>query len=540
MNLTSQYKIIGFSGITTSSYYFWLSSSFLIDYNQFVFQNIFLLLFSIIFFYFSFYLLKKIFSQNIIFTKIINILLTTWILVITIKTLFYLTNFTTLPEFINDILNFDNLNENKLVNRLIIFTIPYIFILLFIILTKKYISKVQLFLSSLGFVLILLITFNIISEIIFKYNIQKFPTQNNLAVNHSNKKVIWIVFDEFDPEIAFSKENIKIMKNFKKVRDNSINVSNYFSTAKNTLYAMSSTLINRPIEKLFIKKRIIFIDDGQEVTPFVYKNTLFKKLQNKGFNFKILSSVFPYCYHLQLNYDQCISISMSEYSKFNSQFYAGCFHVFSPLKKFKRFLELSKSNEKIINNDYILTQDTETILKLKPKIKQDQLTKFDEGIITFEHFNEALSSDKNLVFLHIFLPHLGEEGDNFSQKIFETKVSGYKNQYLLNLKSTDLVLGKILNSIDKLVDDKHLLILSSDHWFRNKDLTTDKSYPALLLLKINNENQYFLNNKKISSTSINEIIHHFLDGNVDTHSKLNQLLNLQKFFKPFSYKGSNF
>ena len=144
------------------------------------------------------------------------------------------------------------------------------------------------------------------------------------------------------------------------------------------------------------------------------------------------------------------------------------------------------------------------------------------------------------VLYHIFLPHLGKEGDNFSQKIFETNVSGYENQYLLNLKATDLVLGKILNNIDKLVDDKHLLILSSDHWFRNKDLTTDKSYPALLLLKISNENQYLLNNKKISSTSINEIIHHFLDSNVDTHNKLNQLLNVQKFFKPFSYKGSNF
>ena len=537
MNLTSQYKIIGFSGITTSSYYFWLSSSFLIDYNQFIFQNIFLLFFSIVFFYFSFHFLKKFFLQNIFFTEIINILITTWVLVITIKTLFYLANVTTLPDFIRDnVLSY----EESLFNRLIVFTIPYIFTLLFIILSKKYISKVQLLISSLGFVLIFLITFNIISEIIFKYNIQKFPTQNNLATNHLNKKVIWIIFDEFDPEIAFSKKNKKIMKNFNKIKDDSIYVPNYFSTAKNTLYAMSSTLINKPIEKLFIKKRIIFIDDGQGVTPFVYKNSLFKKLQNKGFNFKILSSVFPYCYHLQLNYDQCISISMSGYSKFNPQFYAGCLHVFSPLKKFNRFLELSKNNEKITKNDFILTQDTETILNLKPKIKEEQLTKFDEGVITFEHFNEALSSNKNLVFLHIFLPHLGKEGDNFSQKIFETNVSGYENQYLLNLKATDLVLGKILNNIDKLVDDKHLLILSSDHWFRNKDLTTDKSYPALLLLKISNENQYLLNNKKISSTSINEIIHHFLDSNVDTHNKLNQLLNVQKFFKPFSYKGSNF
>ena len=33
---------------------------------------------------------------------------------------------------------------------------------------------------------------------------------------------------------------------------------------------------------------------------------------------------------------------------------------------------------------------------------------------------------------------------------------------------------------------------------------------------------------------------YFLDSNVDTHNKLNQLLNVQKFFKPFSYKGSNF
>ena len=539
MKLSSKKTIIGLSGITTGSYYFWLSSSNLISYNHFLIQNAFLFAFSLISLgFFFFFIDKKIFNQNVKF--IINILIATWIIVISIKTLFYLSNVTTLPKVINNFLNFDTLNASLLIKRLIIFFVPYLSVFLLLLIFKKFLEKIFLFLSFLGIVLILLINFEIVSEILFKNNIEKINNVQSVKQNNSNKKVIWIIFDEFDPEIAFKNENMNMMDNFKNIKDKGVFVTNFYSTAKNTLYAMTSTLIGKPIKKLWVKKRVIFVDDGKKQTPFVYKNTLFKELKDSGLSFKILSSVFPYCYHLKLEREECISISMSDYSKFKNSFYAGTLHVFSPLKKINRFLDLAQINKTKNHRSFEIVDDEDIIKNLEPKIRENEINKFDEGIITFNDFNEALSSEKNLIFLHIFLPHLGKEGDNFSKRIFEVDTLDPMNQYLLNLKSTNIILGKIMNSINKFNDDKTLIVLSSDHWYRLKDTTTAKNYPSLLLLKINDESQSFINQKKITSISINNIIKQFLNEKIDTHDDIDKFLLNEKFFEPYSYVGNKF
>ena len=90
------------------------------------------------------------------------------------------------------------------------------------------------------------------------------------------------------------------MKNFNNFKNLSVYFPNFYSTAKNTLYSMTSQLLGKPIKNLKVKKRIILVDDGKELTSFSFKNTIFYDLNKKGYTFKILSSVFPYCYHLNL------------------------------------------------------------------------------------------------------------------------------------------------------------------------------------------------------------------------------------------------
>lgn len=540
MTLSTKKTIIGFSGITTASYYFWLSNSLLISYSHFLIQTFFLFILSLSLLGTFFIFIDNKISNNSI-KSFLSILVVTWITVISIKTLFYLTNITTLPDLINSFLNFERLNNNLLLKRLIIFFIPYASIFLLIIFFKKFIFKIILFISFLGIVFILLINFEIFSEILFKKKIQNITkVPENLQSNYSNRKVIWIIFDEFDPQIAFAKENSLMMDNFKSVKESSIFFPNFYATSKNTLYTMTSTLIGKPIKNLSVYKRVIFIDDGESKTPFIYKNTLFKDLKDNGFNFKILSSAFPYCYHLKLEKDECISINMAEYSKFQDKFYAGAFHVFSPLKKINRFAELEHINKSKNERGFGKIKDVSNLKSIKPKITESDLKKFDEGIITFDDFNEALSSNKNLIFLHIFLPHTGKEGDNYSKKIFDINPSDNLSQYLLNLQSANIILGKILNNISGKVNNKTLIILNSDHWYRQKDTTTSKAYPSLLLLKINDEKQYYENQQKISSISINKIIKEFLNENIGSHSDINKLLLNEPFFEPYSYIGNKF
>ena len=534
--------IFGFSGITPASYFYWLNSSLLLDYKAYLIQVFVLLIFSLFFFGSAIFLIEKIGSKNKIIFKFFNLIFTTWIIVVAIKTIFYLSNFTTLPELITSILNIKKSEGNELINRTIIFSIPYIFIFFIVFIFANFIEKIKIFFSFLGIVLIFLLTFNIASEILFKHKIHKLNADNIGNIKKGNdKKIIWVVFDEFDPQIAFNKNNYEIMKNFNNFKNLSVYFPNFYSTAKNTLYSMTSTLLGKPIKNLKVKKRIILVDDGKELTSFSFKNTIFYDLNKKGYTFKILSSVFPYCYHLNLPKEDCLSIDMSDYSKFNSDKFAGVIFVFSPLKKFKRFIDLNKSNNlKEEKSKLNFINDINEIKNLEPTIKISEIKKFDDGILNFSNFENAIKSDKNFIFLHIVLPHTGKEGENFSKKIFQAETSGYLNRYVLNLKSADIILGKIISVINKHSTNNNLVILSSDHWFRNKDRTTSKSYPSLLLLKLIEDNENIVMDNKISSASINSLINNYIDGDLNSNLDLANFMKNQPFYETYSYTGDDF
>ena len=88
--------------------------------------------------------------------------------------------------------------------------------------------------------------------------------------------------------------------------------------------------------------------------------------------------------------------------------------------------------------------------------------------------------NKNLTFIHLFPPHTTGHGDlqggDFAQEIFKinTTLDGRGiglGSYVLNLKLADLLLNKILKNL-KEVDKNLMIILSSDHWYRDKDKRT--------------------------------------------------------------------
>ena len=60
------------------------------------------------------------------------------------------------------------------------------------------------------------------------YNYEKVDL--NSYNNSSQKKVIWMVLDEFDPSIAFT--NINQLINFEKLKENSILLENSYSPFK--------------------------------------------------------------------------------------------------------------------------------------------------------------------------------------------------------------------------------------------------------------------------------------------------------------------
>ena len=85
-----------------------------------------------------------------------------------------------------------------------------------------------------------------------------------------------------------------------------------------------------------------------------------------------------------------------------------------------------------------------------------------------------------------------------------------------------------------------MVILSSDHWFRNKDRTTSKSYPSLLLLKLIEDNENIVMDNKISSASINSLINNYIDGDLNSNLDLANFMKNQPFYETYSYTGDDF
>ena len=84
--------------------------------------------------------------------------------------------------------------------------------------------------------------------------------------------------------------------------------------------------------------------------------------------------------------------------------------------------------------------------------------------INFLDFEEYVNNEFNLIFFHLFIPHTETISSDYIKKKFgNIQTTNDDEEYLLNLKFTDFIIGNILEKINKSVNKDILLILSSDH-----------------------------------------------------------------------------
>jgi hypothetical protein len=97
--------------------------------------------------------------------------------------------------------------------------------------------------------------------------------------------------------------------------------------------------------------------------------------------------------------------------------------------------------------------------------------------------------------------------------------------YILNLKFVDLVLNKIMNILKNYEDQEILLILSSDHWFREARNTDNAdAYSVLFFAKILNDKTSAKSSKKTSTIYIQELIYKYLTKEISNHAQIKEFL----------------
>ncbi len=554
-NLNNYSSIFSLSFILTGNYVFWSNSFLYKPLFNILIESLFLLIFSFILIIlvikiFSFFSKVNLNKEIILFLELIFFC---WLITQAIKGFFFLANAETLPQFISSTFSLVTRGDVELQNRIVIFTIPYFLVFISLFLVRNNLNKVIRMCVSIGYIFLITSLF-IFYERYTSFASKPIKVSQNIDLKYINKdkKVIWFVFDGFDPLIAFDNEELSPdLNTFSNLRKSSFEHKNAYPPSKYTSVSMPSMLIGEhPIGSNVIKNYKIHLNTNSGLIPFDFENTIFGQFKKLGLTSAIFSNVFPYCVFMP-EVNNCLSPTDQDDSPPEYFWYNGISFIYSIKNKFDLFSRLinkKKNLEKMEKNKnklkYEYVSDINILKKISPKIDMEKLDFFDGRDCCKEAFSYSdikfhmENLDKNLTFIHLFPPHTTGENNDFAESVYEvsTTLDGRAKglgSYILNLKLTDLLLNKILKNLKEKDKKDLMIILSSDHWYRDKDKRTRRSYPALFIVKIYGDNSKLVMTKNSSLYNVKDLIMNFFENRISSHSEIKDFFERKDFFKTF-------
>jgi hypothetical protein len=301
-----------------------------------------------------------------------------------------------------------------------------------------------------------------------------FVDQEEMA---QRRKVVFIVFDEFDPAVAFSKkEDTNPLENFSKLIDSSFYARNALPPAKLTVESIPAMMLGKETQGNSYDQRFnLYVKTGpNEKIEFNQKNSLFGKVPGGPSAMSILGFYHPYCKIYQAA--DCVSFPRSKFSNPESW----------------RFWDSLGDNEYITK-------------------------------MQLEHLPSFVSlKSRQLIYLHLNIPHLGA---SYAAKTFHVPEPSTPNErYSLNLALSDQVLGSIMDTLKRSTakDEEVLMIVCSDHWFRAHSPARDESkgLPALMVVKLLSDDKGIRFDKTVSTHHLTTLAIDFLNGEIKTHADI--------------------
>jgi len=491
--------ITGFSLIIAENYFFLWNKRFLIHPSYLFLNTLFLFFFSLIFFSLILNLIDNVSNHKK--KEFLLIIILSFIMVKLIQTNLFYSETTTLSII------FEKLFSYFISNTLSILFLkkitPYFVVFLIIYFLKNKIIFIQRFIFSFSIIFLLIMIY---STSLRYLNYDKIELKS--FNSSSEKKVVWIILDEFDPSLAFNDKNKLV--NFDLFKEKSLFLSNSYSPASHTLESIPSIFMSRDVKEIkYLDNKIYLTDNLQnKEIIFNFSNTFLSDLNQNNFNFNLYSEVLPYCFILGLE-KNC-----EENKNRFSNYFDGILSSFTPLTY------IDKLNEKLIKFE---KYDLKNIQKVNEKYKIDKNFILSEKLkFNIENLERELKSDINFTFIHLFLPKEDVEESKYVKKFYNLNSNKDYENYLMMLNYTDLIIKGINELIDKFSDKDIMLIVSSDHWYRK--LSVDIK-PSLFILKIFKDDNKIVNNKKIMNIFIPNLILKYLNDEINNHSEINNYIN---------------
>ncbi len=380
-----------------------------------------------------------------------------------------------------------------------------IFIGFFIcLLFKKKIYSIQKFIFIFLTILILLISFRLFNFYLNndnqfnpKNDFQNFNVKENQQENNTYKKIFLLVFDEFD--YAYLDKQLNLLPNLKKIYETSYVNKNFYSPAEYTIDSIPSILTGSSFKKRVTNKgQLSIITEQDKKINFNFENSIFNLTnKDKKISASIYGDTHPYCRVFKAI--NCYDRYQFKKERLNIfKFIQIFFHVsyLEKILKIKPFFRGFKSNFKLIP------------------------IKFSYGVnkIMYDNSNNFINSDTDIIFVHYPYPKISDEynADNFIEIKDKNK---NLNKYEKNLLIVD---STIQNIFYDLLDYKgSLMIITTDHWLRDKKFMINDKKKIVFLSKIIGDNEYFEDLNINYSKNIKKLIIMYNKGMITSNYDIN-------------------
>ena len=413
--------------------------------------------------------------------------------------------------FILIILAFNSIRASLTINyftinsNLKIFTLFFILIFILFILikfTKNFLENAFNFIGLTFFPFFIIVLFKLLFPIIFLNSYQKnnfyneivYKDQiNNMNSDLSKRKIIWLLFDQYDYKTI--NENINQLDNFKSLSEVSDNYVNYSPNTIETIKAIPSLILSKKFDDYEYK-----IDRGKITLNLIDKSSNFKKkfngensifeyLYQENYNTYINGWYIPYCDIFKKFVYKCFQSSYAnettfDYYGFKNYFY---FQLYNIIPGANFFINKFK-----LENFYNITRSGSEFNVAKKNFLSSK-----------KSFISNLS-DKNInfYFLHSNIPHAPYIFDPIKNRLIKFKNRNESN-YINNLILSDMFLGNIIFELKKLnIYDESIIVLQGDTGLekRYKNLSPDEMVGSTpLLIKNSNQKKKMIIKEKINN-----------------------------------------
>lgn len=316
-------------------------------------------------------------------------------------------------------------------------------------------------------------------------------------------KIIWLLFDELDPNFTSN------LPEFTKIKNRSFYATNVEQAGNGT------------------NQSIFSLTTGKKNCLKEYSSTIFSKAKDLGFNAAVVGSELPY----------------------NSIFGKDLTHCTVATKKTEfKLLIMRQIKDFIKFSGWVLKQKINQFFHINLHVEQFHKITREVSLNTYRNCFEktkklCLDENLNFIFIHWSIPHFPTIYNASKKQLCSTSSKeSEETTYSDNVALVDVTLKNLKETIGKAVWNHSIIIITSDHWLRTREWTKSTKFDFLtkeelaicnkrtkplvpFIIKMPNQKKQLLYEKPFNAISLHYIILEMLEGNIKREEDIVNWLN---------------